>query len=260
VIGLEDRLRTVEGVASIRVELGEEGVDAIKVEVHPGADEAGVLEEIRQVLVAYGLRSRKPGWKLGSRRTPPAIVAEIAEVAGVPSPAPGRDLFDLRDGGLPPIGETPRNGTEVRLDVTPPEGLVDGASPVRLGMVPPPVPPLPKDQELPKDHEMPRVRVQQGGKGLVITLSGSGREVEATADISPIGAAEAMAKVVSDFHGLVRPDRVAVVMHELDGERVVTLLLRRGSDSAIAVEVARPMLHDALYLATQTALRRLESL
>jgi hypothetical protein len=71
------------------------------------------------------------------------------------------------------------------------------------------------------------VRVQQGGKGLVIALVGNGRQVEATADISPIGAAEAMAKVVADFHGLVRPDRVAVVMHELDGERVVTLLLRR---------------------------------
>ena len=252
-IGLEDRLRTVEGVASIRVELGEEGVDAIKVEVHPGADEAGVLEEIRQVLVAYGLRSRKPGWKLGSRRTPPAIVAEVAEVTNLPGAAPS-DLFDLRDGGLPPIGEIPRNGTEVRLDVTPPEGLIDGTPAARLDLVQQPAPPLPKEQE------MPRVRVQQGGQGLVISLSANGREVEATADISPIGAAEAMAKVVSDFHGLVRPDRVAVVMHELDGERVVTLLLRRGSDSAIAVEVARPMLHDALYLATQTALRKLESL
>jgi hypothetical protein len=258
VIGLEDRLRTVEGVASIRVELGEEGVDAIKVEVHPGADEAGVLEEIRQVLVAYGLRSRKPGWKLGSRRTPPAIVAEVADVtrnhnAGS---APGGDLFDLRDGGLPPIGEIPRNGTEVRLDVTPPEGVLDAppSTVTRLGPAQRPTPPLPKEEE------MPRVRVQQGGKGLVIALSGNGREVEATADISPIGAAEAMAKVVSDFHGLVRPDRVAVVMHELDGERVVTLMLRRGSESAIAVEVARPMLHDALYLATQTALRKLESL
>ncbi len=248
-IGLEDRLRTVEGVASIRVELGEEGVDAIKVEVLPGADEAGVLEEIRQVLVAYGLRSRKPGWKLGSRRTPPAIVAEVADVAEADISSPGGgsggDLFDLRDGGLAPIGEVPRNGTEVRLDVTPPEGLVDAT---------------PTSTRLPMDEEMPRVQVQQGGKGLVIALSGNGREVEATADISPIGAAEAMAKVVADFHGLVRPDRVAVVMHELDGERVVTLLLRRGSESAIAVEVARPMLHDALYLATQTALRRLESL
>jgi hypothetical protein len=247
VIGLEDRLRTVEGVASIRVELGDEGVDAIKVEVLPGADEAGVLEEIRQVLVAYGLRSRKPGWKLGSRRTPPAIVAEVADR---PTSA---DLFDLRDGGLPQIGAVASTAPEVRLDVTPPEGAFDAqtdsalesgsdgpASPWRHG-------------------DLPQVTVQQGGKGLVIVLAGEGREVEATADISPIGAAEAMAKVVADFHGFTRPDRVAVVMHELDGERVVTLLVRRGGESAIAVEVARPMLHDALYLATQSALRDLES-
>jgi hypothetical protein len=248
VIGLEDRLRTVDGVASIRVELGEEGVDAIKVEVVPGADEAGVLEEIRQILVAYGLRSRKPGWKLGSRRTPPAIVAEVADREQPRTQAAG-DLFDLSDGGLPPIGRdaiAASNGRHhVSLDVEMPPALVDSPSmvtsarPSRGG--PPPV-----------------IRVHQGGKGLVITLAGDGREVEATSDISPIGAAEAMARVVSDFHGLTRPDRVAVVMHELDGERVVTLLLRRGSNSAVSVEVARPMLHDALYLATEAAMRELE--
>jgi hypothetical protein len=106
VIGLEDRLRTVEGVASIRVELGEEGVDAIKVEVLPDADEAGVLEEIRQVLVAYGLRSRKPGWKLGSRRTPPAIVAEVADIPAA-GPAPGGGTCSISATvGLPPIGES----------------------------------------------------------------------------------------------------------------------------------------------------------
>lgn len=253
-IGLEDRLRTVEGVASIRVELGEEGVDAIKVEVLPDADEAGVLEEIRQVLVAYGLRSRKPGWKLGSRRTPPAIVARVADVSAAGS-TPGGGLFDLGDGGLPPIGGATPRGTEVRLDVSPPEGLVDGTQTATAGAVVDPA-----ADPSPMGEEIPRVRVQQGGKGLVIALAGNGRQVEATADISPIGAAEAMAKVVADFHGLVRPDRVAVVMHELDGERVVTLLLRQGSESAIAVEVARPMLHDALYRATQTALRHLESL
>jgi hypothetical protein len=257
VIGLEDRLRTVEGVASIRVELGEEGVDAIKVEVLPDADEAGVLEEIRQVLVAYGLRSRKPGWKLGSRRTPPAIVAKVADIPAA-GPAPGGGVFDLGDGGLPPVGGATHRGTEVRLDVSPPEGLIDGTHSATARVAVDPAADPVAEPSMPAE-EIPRVRVQQGGKGLVIALVGNGRQAEATADISPIGAAEAMAKVVADYHGLVRPDRVAVVMHELDGERVVTLLLRRGSESAIAAEVARPMLHDALYLATQTALRTLES-
>ncbi|MDH4307825.1 MAG: hypothetical protein OEX04_10120 [Acidimicrobiia bacterium] len=222
-IGLEDRLRSVDGVASIRVELSDDGVDAIKVEVTPGADEAGVLEEIRQVLVTYGLRSRRPGWKLGSRRNAPAIVAEVADAD---------NLYALSDGGLPPVGEIQR---DVPIVIP-----VDRGN----GRIPP--------------TDVPRIRVLQGGKGLIISISGEGRQYEASSDVSPIGAAEAMAKVVADFHGIGRPDRVAVVMHELDGERVVTLLVRRGSQVAVEVEVARPLLHDALYLATERALRTLE--
>lgn len=204
-IGLEERLRTVEGVTSIKVELGEEGVDAIKVEVAQGADEADVLEEIRQVLVAYGLRSRRPGWRLGSRRVSPAIIAETSD----------DEAGDL-------------NGT----------GVGEVFNPFSA-------------------PDPPRVSVGQGGDGLVITITQGDRRAEATSDISPIGAAEAMARVVSEFHGFEKPDRVAVVMHELDGERVVTLMLRRGGRVAIAAEVARPLLHDALYLATERALREL---
>lgn len=231
VIGLEDRLRTVDGVASIRVELGDEGVDAIKVEVVPGADEAGVLEEIRQVLVAYGLRSRRPGWKLGSRRTSPAIIASVAD-----EPI-GETVFDLRDSTLPSIGD---GGTVIGHQAVVTSPVTDVT-----------------DADLDLAGSEPRVKVLQGGKGLIISVSGHGRSAEASSDISPIGAAEAMAKVVADFHDMDRPDRVAVVMHELDGERVVTLLMRRDGEAVVTAEVARPMLHDALYRATVTALRRL---
>lgn len=203
-IGLEERLRTVDGVTSIKVELGDEGVDAIKVEVAEGADEADVLEEIRRVLVSYGLRSKRPGWRLGSRRGSPAIIAGSS-----------------RDDDVPDIGE-----------------------------------PVAHDLDLP---EPPRVSVGQGGDGLVISVVQGDRRAEATSDISPIGAAEAMARVVSEFHGLTRPDRVAVVMHELDGERVVTLMLRSGGKTALTAELARPLLHDALYIATERALRELDS-
>lgn len=256
-IGLEDRLRMVDGVASIRVELGDDGVDAIKVEVIPEADEAGVLEEIRQILVAYGLRSRKPGWKLGSRRNPPTIVAHVSDRGSMQArnQQAASDLFDLGDGGLPPIGtraESANGRYEVRLDVRPPVDVVGRSedSPVR---------PAPGPTAHPESGQPPTVRVQQGGRGLVIVLTGDGRTVEATSDVSPIGAAEAMAKVVADFHGFLRPDRVAVVMHELDGERVVTLMLRRGSQSVVTAEVANPMLHDALYAATEAALRQLDT-
>jgi hypothetical protein len=98
----------------------------------------------------------------------------------------------------------------------------------------------------------------QGGDGLIISLADNRRRTEATSDISPIGAAEAMAKVVADFHGIRRPDRVGVVMHELDGERVVTLMVRRGDSSVVVADIARPMLHDALYRAMRTALGDIE--
>lgn len=59
VIGLEDRLRRVQGIADLTVELGEGGLESIRVKIDEGTDEAAVLEEIRRILVAYGLRSRR---------------------------------------------------------------------------------------------------------------------------------------------------------------------------------------------------------
>lgn len=58
-MGLEDRLRRVQGVADITVELGDAGLESIRVRINEGTDEASVLDEIRRILVAYGLRSRK---------------------------------------------------------------------------------------------------------------------------------------------------------------------------------------------------------
>ena len=54
--GLEDRLRGVSGVSDIVVELGDDGLEGIRVRMHDGTDEADVLEEIRRILVAYGLK------------------------------------------------------------------------------------------------------------------------------------------------------------------------------------------------------------
>lgn len=58
-MGLEDRLRRVSGVADLTIELGDEGLESIRVRIDEGTDEATVLDEIRRILVAYGLRSRR---------------------------------------------------------------------------------------------------------------------------------------------------------------------------------------------------------
>lgn len=60
-IGLEDRLRRITGVADLTIELGDEGLESIRVRIDEDSDEGTVLEEIRRILVAYGLRSRRPG-------------------------------------------------------------------------------------------------------------------------------------------------------------------------------------------------------
>lgn len=55
--GLRRRLEAVEGVESIKLEVGDEGLQGISVRLAEGADEVSVLEGIRRLLVAYGRRS-----------------------------------------------------------------------------------------------------------------------------------------------------------------------------------------------------------
>ena len=57
VTGLRQRLESLEGVASIHLELAESGLSGIRVTLIDGADESHVLERIRSMLVTYGLRS-----------------------------------------------------------------------------------------------------------------------------------------------------------------------------------------------------------
>ena len=92
-MGLEDRLRRVQGVADLTVELGTEGLESIRVRIDEGTDEASVLDEIRRILVAYGLRSRRTE-TIGGRTGGSAIL-------GV-SEGPVRPLITVgpRDDGL----------------------------------------------------------------------------------------------------------------------------------------------------------------
>ena len=57
--GLTSRLEEIPGVASVTVDLTEEG-GGINIRLLPGADEAGVMERLRTILVAYGVRSPRP--------------------------------------------------------------------------------------------------------------------------------------------------------------------------------------------------------
>lgn len=66
---LVSRLQDIPGIASVAVDLTDSG-GGINVRLEPGADEFAVMEKLRSVLVAYGVRSADPKVKLGrSRRT-----------------------------------------------------------------------------------------------------------------------------------------------------------------------------------------------
>lgn len=98
---LEDRLRKVPGVADLTLELGGEGLGGIRVRIGAEADEAIVLDEIRRVLVAYGLTSRQPTSR-GDRLPLPRLDAELTATGGmrllVRPGGPGLEVVLIVDG------------------------------------------------------------------------------------------------------------------------------------------------------------------
>ncbi|MCI0545079.1 MAG: hypothetical protein L0Z49_11645 [Actinobacteria bacterium] len=58
-MNLTSRLEDIPGVESVTVDLTEEG-GGINIRLSPGADETDVLERLRTVLIAYGVRSAGP--------------------------------------------------------------------------------------------------------------------------------------------------------------------------------------------------------
>ncbi len=56
---LAHRLEDIPGVASVTVDLSEDG-GGINIRLEPGADEVEVMERLRAVLITYGVRSARP--------------------------------------------------------------------------------------------------------------------------------------------------------------------------------------------------------
>jgi len=83
--GLEDRLRGVAGIVGLTIELGEEGLEGIRVRLEEGVEEAEVLEEIRRILIAYGLKPRSFDGATG-RLPLPEILPDAPETPLSPEP------------------------------------------------------------------------------------------------------------------------------------------------------------------------------
>lgn len=84
--GLAGRLRQVEGVIEVHLDVGEGGIDAIRVSLAPETDEADVLDQIHRLLAAYGLRTRKVpvAVQRESRTAPVAIDGSQPTIETVP--------------------------------------------------------------------------------------------------------------------------------------------------------------------------------
>lgn len=82
---LANRLEQIPGVASVTIDLTDAG-GGINVRLEPNADEYLVMEKLREVLVAYGVRSADPKVQIGrsSRRPRPTTREFDVEVAITP--------------------------------------------------------------------------------------------------------------------------------------------------------------------------------
>lgn len=81
--GLRSRLESLQGVHSIELELGDEGLEGITIRLEEDADEMSVLDGVRRLLVAYGTKS-------------PKVLAAASAVPPSPPPAPpSHQVLDL---------------------------------------------------------------------------------------------------------------------------------------------------------------------
>ncbi len=181
--GLEQRLRDVEGVADIVIELSDDGLDGIRVRMQEGTDESSVLEEIRRILVAYGLK--------GSTRKRTSTSAPIPELE-LEGDTDVPDAFDLRHPVESPSEEQPGSRSD-----------------------------------------LPEPAIIPNGDQLTVRLSDGARVVEAVAEATPLGAADAMIRALCEWKGAVFPSRIAIDRLDIDGTDLVIIVARRNSTATV---------------------------
>lgn len=198
--GLEQRLRDVEGVSDIVIELGDEGLDGIRVRMHEGTDESAVLEQIRRILVAYGLK--------GSTR----------RRASTSTPIPELELEGDTDTSVIP-------------------DIVDVREPGESG---------PEEGEPRRRPDLPDPAIIPAGDQLTVRLSDGARVVEAVAEATPLGAADAMIRALCEWKGAAFPSRIAIDRLDIDGTDLVIVVAKRNSTAAVGSSAIRGSLAVAL--------------
>lgn len=196
--GLEQRLRDVEGVSDIVIELSDDGLEGIRVRMREGTDESEVLDEIRRILVAYGLKGST------RKKSPSASIPELA-------------LEGDNDG----VDEV--SNVDLRNEREEGEESPSGAR-----------------------TDLPTPAIIPAGDQLTVRLSDGARVVEAVADATPLGAADAMIRALCEWKGTTFPSRIAIDRLDIDGTDLVIIVARKQSMPAVGSSAIRGNLAIAL--------------
>lgn len=119
--GLRSRLQALEGVESIELELGEDGLEGITVRLAKGADEMTVLEGVRRLLVAYGTRSARILATSGAEvaGSPPPATHEVIDVDAAPSEMVGEPPVTVVSSGEAEAAMVTPEGERIELSIAP---------------------------------------------------------------------------------------------------------------------------------------------
>lgn len=186
--GLVARLQEIPGVASVAVDLTDTG-GGINVRLEPDADEMAVMEKLRSILVAYGIRSADPKVKLGrkGRVDPPGGFGVEVSISPLKSGA----RIEVSTKSVKSFRIVPANPSAIA------QGLADAWCQV-IGK---------------KPVEIVDVSVGDGGQLAVVASDGE-REITGTADVAA-GWERALTQAVGEALGqarasLVEPPPMAV--------------------------------------------------
>lgn len=119
--GLRSRLEALDGVESIELELGDDGLEGITVRLAEGADEVSVLDGVRRLLVAYGTRSARILAASGAEvaGSPPPVSHEVIDVDAEPSEMVSESPVTVVSSGENEAAMLTPDGERIELSISP---------------------------------------------------------------------------------------------------------------------------------------------
>ena len=94
--------------------------------------------------------------------------------------------------------------------------------------------------------DLPEPAIIPAGDQLTVRLSDGVRVVEAVADATPLGAADAMIRALCEWKGAAFPSRIAIDRLDIDGTDLVIIVARRNSVATVGSSAIRGSLALAL--------------